>query len=1355
MKKTVIIGIIMTLAQIMCGLSANASTNYRFSHLTSVEGLPHQQINAIKQDNYGRLWIGTRNGLARYDGYEMKTYFSGENDSTSLSNSTVNVIFQDSKQRIWVATEGGVCRYRPETDDFKRYCFSAKLMSSICEMRDGKIVCAGVELYVYDEQHDTFTQIKRGDSEFIISIAVDNQNRLFVSTNKSIFYYDSSFTTVAQISPELFTDFLTGFDGIVPMIFDSKGLLWVGRDGKGVMSLNLTTGEKTVYDVPLIADGTVRVITEDKNHRIWLGTEGGVAVINPDGTIDILRQNYIDKTNLNDNAIYSILCDADNNMWIGTYFGGVNYLLHKNEMFRWIQPGYGSRNVSGKAVRQIIDITDGNLLIATEDGGINVYNTATGTVERWNGIPAAGINVHSLLKERNSPNLWVGTFRNGMFKYNTVTKQCIHYMAGTNHPIISDAIFDIRQQRNGRVWAATTQGLCYFDEATGSFHTVSHDILQHFFAYCLCIDSDDNVWVGMKSHGLFRIDARTGEIVGFSSDVLQDRYITAIYQDRTGKMWVGTNTHGLVYIEPLGMRVCGFSLDATLSRSTIGSIIEDGECNLWVTTSSGLYCINKSRTMVVRYTVDDGLPTNQFNYSSALLASDGRMYMGTINGLVSFDPAGMKSSHKPLTVRLKSLVVNDKVQTAATEDSPLTDELDKMGRITLSNDQARSFSIEYAAVSLGNSNSLYYQTRLLGYNSNWSESTQERKFVGSNLPAGTYTLQVRANSLNVGWENAPVKALEIVIRPPFYETIYAYMLYVALLALIIFYALRISNTRLKEKNEVRLANMEKDKIEEVNKIKLDFFTSVSHELKTPLSLVISPLKRIDRHREELSAEDAGMLDTAIKNSEKILELVDELVTFNKVETGSFKFYLQHGNPMEFVESLTHLFNSSAVEKNIDLSVYSENNGEEVWFSPSYVERIMNNLLSNALKFTSNGGKVTVAASIVSENEGATYLHLEIKDSGIGIVREELRNIFQPYYQTKRGHTKNHKGWGLGLSLVKKLAEIHKGRVMVESEVGKGSKFIVDLNVDENAFDPSLRISQDKTVVQLKQYEFSIPRLVKAKAANGVSPDDIKSKSSVLLVEDNTELLEFLSGIFSPDYNIFTAENGRAALECARKNPVDLVISDIMMPEMDGIELCRLLKQSIDTSHIPVILLTAKNDAKDIVEGYASGAEAYVQKPFDPQILELQVSNILKERTKLRERMVDAADTTKIEETPQLTDFDKEFINRINELIDRNMENEQFSVADITNYLGISRSLLHVKMKSLLNISTGDYVRKKRLAKACQLLREGFNVSETSYRTGFSEPNYFSKAFKKEFGVSPTEWLGKENDDTIPDAAPVK
>lgn len=1320
--------------------SVFADTNYRFSHITGNDGLPCQQINAIMQDNYGRIWIGTRNGLARYDGYEIQNYYYSKNQTNSLPSNTITSIFQDSKERIWIGCDMGICRYLPESDSFKFYALDGFLSSEIVETLDGRIICSGRQLLVYDEENDKFNTIPRTDTGYIISMAVDNQNRVFVATNKTIFYYDSQFKQTTQISPEYFSDFITGFDGIIPLKFDSNGLLWVGRNGKGLMKINLTTKQKTIYTPSQLSDGTVRSITEDHQHKMWIGTEKGVTIIHPNDSIEVLRQNFIDNTGLNDNAVYSIMCDNNNNIWIGTYFGGINLLLRKNERFQWIKPGYGPKNISGKAVREIEETINGTLWVATEDGGVNICNNITGDVQKFNRIPELGSNVHSLLYCKSKDEMWIGTFRNGLFQYGIKTGAYKRYMPSDHSGLSSDAIFSIAQQRNGTIWVGTTQGLRYYNDKNDKFNRINHNILDIDFVYCLLVDNADNVWVGTRNNGLFRIDAKTQEIIGWNKPTITDNYIICLYQDSYGKIWVGTDNGNLQYIDTEGLLIHNLSENIVLSGGSVCSIVEDNDKQLWITKSNGLYKLNKTRSTATLFTTEDGLPTNQFNYASTLIAKNGRMYIGSTNGLISFDPQKIDNDTTHFIVSLKNLVIDNVVQTTETENTPLTAELDKTEMITLTHDQARSFSIEYVAISPGNANSISYQTRLLGYNDKWGKVNKETVFVGSNLPAGKYTLQIRANIPDLGWENAPMKELVIVIKPPFYKSTYAYLIYLILIALAIYFVQRLINIRIQDKNEVRLANMENQKIQEINKIKLDFFTTVSHELKTPLSLIIGPLKELS-HDSSIKNESAEMLDTAIKNTQKMVGLIDELVTFNKVETGTFKFYLQQGNPLEFIEKIVHLFKDNAKQKDITLTSYCENNGEVVWFSPSYVERIINNLLTNALKFTNAGGSITVNSSIdENSSDGHTYLHIEVKDTGIGIAQEELTNIFSPYYQTKRGHTKNHRGWGLGLALVKKLSEIHKGNVSVESTIGKGSVFSVNLSIDERDFDPSNRINSDKSVVQLPQYEFSIPELANANATTDVIKSESETmKPTVLLVEDNTELLTFLTGIFSHNYNIITAENGEDGLKCATTNHVDLIISDVMMPIMDGLTFCKKIKTNIDTSHIPVILLTAKNDAKEIIEGYESGADAYIQKPFDPQILVLQVSNIIKDRSNLREKIIETPDSNEIEES-QLSSFDKKFINNISELIDNNMDNEDFSVTDITAALGISRSLLHVKMKSLLNISAGDFIRKKRMSHACSLLKEGYNVSETSYRCGFSEPNYFSKVFKKEFGVTPTEWL---------------
>ena len=1141
-----------------------------------------------------------------------------------------------------------------------------------------------------------------------------------------------------------FSDFITGSDGIIPLYFDKKEQLWIGRNGKGAMKINLQTGKSTIYPPSKLLDGTVRTITEDDRGRIWFGTEKGITILNSDGTSEILQQDFVDKNKLNDNAIYKILCDKDGNMWIGTYFGGINILLKNNEQFHWVEAGYGNTNLKGKAVRKIIEPQKDILWIATEDGGLNIYNTQNGEIKVFDKIKDLGHNIHELFFDEIKKEVWIGTFRNGLFRYNLSSGSWEQYLPNSQNGLSSDAIFSIVKQKNGTIWVGTTQGLRYYDPEKNTFLRINQHILDYDFIYSLIIDKDDNIWAGTRNNGLFRVESKTNEINGWSANgnnaQLKDNYITSLYQDSFHRIWIGTNNGGLQYIDPSDLIIKTLDRELSLSKTTICNTIEDELGRLWISTSQGLYQFNKERSSFICYTVEDGLPVNQFNFSSSIQAQNGHLYFGCVNGLISFEPKAIKVERKIFSVHLIHLNVNNKIVTSKDTHSPLTKALDDMTEITFSYDQSRSFSIDYAAISLGNTSTINYQVRLLGVDKNWREVGQERKFVGSNLPSGDYILQIRANNSNEGWEQAPIKEIKLSIDPPFYLSFWAFLIYLFILGLISYLVYRFFSIRLREKNAVRLAHLEKESLEEINRVKMDFFTSVSHELKTPLSLIMAPLKYIYQ-TEDLSSESTERLDVAIKNTDKMVGLIDELVTFNKVESGSFQFYIQKENPLSFIENIAFLFKESASEKSISLYIHCENNGEEVWFSPSYVEKITNNLLSNAIKFTPSGGNIFINAAITDNSDGYTYLRIEVKDTGIGIAKEEFENIFEKYYQTKRGHNINNKGWGIGLALIKRLATIHKGTISLESEMGEGACFIVNINVSESAFDSQNKMNIDKTLVSLNQYEFAVPHLDQVlqtpHLVNNNGAIGPTSDLSILLVEDNVDLLKFLSDTFAPKYNVYLAKNGVEALIIAQKYPIDLVISDVMMPEMDGNEMCLNLKNSISTSHIPVILLTAKNDVGDVIKGYESGAEAYVEKPFDPQILELQVKNIIQMKKVQREKIVNTFGDDV--ESEILSKYDKEFVKKVNELIEENMENDQFSIAYITQSLAVSRSLLHVKMKNLLDMSMGDYIRKKRLNKACELLNEGYNVSETAYKTGFSDPNYFSKSFKKEFGINPTDY----------------
>lgn len=531
----------------------------------------------------------------------------------------------------------------------------------------------------------------------------------------------------------------------------------------------------------------------------------------------------------------------------------------------------------------------------------------------------------------------------------------------------------------------------------------------------------------------------------------------------------------------------------------------------------------------------------------------------------------------------------------------------------------------------------------------------------------------------------------------------------------------------------------REKKDELNREKLEFFTNISHELKTPLSLILAPLKQLSSN-ESLSDESRRRLTIAIANTSKMVDLINELVTFNRVESGNFRLFLQKGNPLSMIETISGYFRGPAYDKDITLNVMTRDNGEEVWFSAMYLECILGNLLSNAVKYTQTGGRIDLRASIVESEKNSVYLQLEVRDNGIGIESEEIDNIFKKYYQARPGYDTSRSGWGIGLATVKRLVEMHKGSITVESKVGEGSLFTVCLDVTPGAFDKSCYIISENSYSLSGRPEYISNTLAVYSQSDQVC-QKTDNKTSILIVEDNPQLLNYLSDEFAKKYNVYTATNGVEALKVTAEYTIDIVVSDVMMPEMNGIELCDRLKNDLSTSHIPVILLTAKNDEESTLAGFKSGAEAYVPKPFDPQLLGLRVRNILRVRkayinSQMKDSTVDDID----EDIPSFNEFDNGFIARINQIVDRNIDNSEFSVSDITRELGVSRSLLHIKMKTFFNLSVTDYIKQRRMTLACSLLAQGNNVSETAYKTGFSDPNYFSKVFKKTFGKSPSDYI---------------
>lgn len=1329
-------------------MASCAQETYFFTHLKSDNGLPHQQVMSMAFDHDGLLWVGTRNGLAKYDGYSFVTYYNNRNDKESIPHNFIRVIFVDSDNNVWIGSDVGISRYRRDTDDFENHPVEGEHIAKIVETKDGAIVCSGTKIFRRGPGEKEFRHVPRQSEGYVAGMAVSPDNRIYVATDRSIAWYSSRLDSETILDASLYSGFLSGFDAIVPLFFDSRGNLWIGRDGKGVMCLNVRNGKNVIYDETRLSDGTVRTIAEDSSGLIFLGTEKGITTINPDtGVVSKVSQQFGNSRTLSDNAIYCITPDAYDNIWVGTYFGGINLVLRNALKFHWVAPGYDGHTLSGKAVRRIIEPEKGTLWLATEDGGINILDLADRSISRFNKIPEIGTNVHELYYDDHTGDMWIGTFRNGLFRYNLRSGAYRHYTA-FNSGLKSNAIFAIaRQNGNDRkLWIATTLGLMLYEPDTDTLMPVNHPVLDTDFVYCLHADKAGNLWAGTVNRGLFRIDGKSHEIKGWGKqpsgkEGLKDNYITAIFEDKKGRIFLGTNNDGIQIIDGKSFNVIPFS-GKTPDWGTVCSIMEDGNGKIWITTSGGIFKVNPGDLSYVRFTTSDGLPENQFNFSSTMQASDGNLYCGTVNGLVSFNPGIAKRPDSDSPVHLWSLTLNNNPVSPRTKDSPLSSALDAVSTLELNYGDSRVFSIDYGIVDPVGADNARYQIFIEGLDKEWRDVGAQRRFTAMELPYGSYVFKVRALTSGDDWDSAPVRELDLKIAPPVYLSSTAWVIYVLLGISFCYFVYRLVTWRMREKQQKRLSQIEREQKDELNREKMEFFTNISHELKTPLSLILAPLKHLSSE-ENMSEASHERLATAIANTSKMIDLINELVTFNRVESGNFQLFLQKGNPLDLIETWSGYFRGPASEKNISINVLTQNNGEEVWYSTTYLERIISNLLSNAIKYTGENGCIDVRASIVEGEDGDVYLQLEVKDNGIGIAPEEINNIFKKYYQTKRGYNASHTGWGIGLATVKKLIEIHKGSISVASTIGEGSAFMARINVTQTAFDKSCCIAAGSPASVKYQPTFITNTLAVYSQEKGSECDDKNEKSvSILLVEDNPQLLRFLADEFTKDYNVYTATNGEEALKVTEEYPIDIVVSDVMMPVMDGIELCDRLKNNLATSHIPVILLTAKNDEESTIAGFRSGAEAYISKPFDPQLLALRVKNILRARRVYINSKIDdtSAEEETVEELPPLNKFDNEFIERINSLINENMDNSDFSIADITRALGISRSLLHIKMKTFFNASMTDYIKQCRMAKACELLRKGFNVSETAYATGFSDPNYFTKVFKKTYSMPPTEYL---------------
>jgi len=1361
-----------------------------FQHITSEDGLSENVVNTIFQDDVGFMWFGTNDGLNKYDGYEFSVYTPEPNGNQKISSNLIYAITSDNLGNLWVGTTGaGLNKFDPRTEKFSSFKHDPRdpksipndqIVSLYTDSRGWIWMATRTGITVFDPELDSPVFENFGSPLVSGNLAVslfreDKKGNVYIATNSGILkVVDVDLIQDIHFEPLSFpisTGVIRGmaFDHYDNLIFTSTaGIIYVNDMNNYSQIVNLGSFNQ------------VNDVVVDKNNEIWVGSYEGIIHFERSSRtqspyLDQVYEHSIEnKNSLNKNLVISLFQDSNGVIWAGINGGGVNKFDPDRKPFRHVSKLKKSDGGNEK-IRAVLEDSYGGLWIGTEGDGLFYRASKEKEFRRIN----SASSTFSLAEVTKDQRRWIYVGAEG-----TPTLQKIEITGNvvTEPEELWDSnasVFAILQDDRGQLWIGTyNNGLSrfsinkdyeIFDEKTfrhdiNDENSLSNDIIRK-----LVQDNKGNIWIG-TGEGLSMIPSdqvladqiqfRTFKNEPDNENSISYNYILDIIESKTAEIWVGTFGGGLnkvVRRQDDTYVFESFDQENGLPNGTVKSILEDQKGHVWVSTNKGLSVLNPRSESFKNYSTKDGLQSNEFLEVAAARLKNGDFLFGGVNGYNVFDPQEIHTSTlAPEIVFTELKVLNKKVLPGEeTNGRVITESAIGYGEeLELKYDE-NYFSLSFAALDYTSSDQIMYSYILEGFDEKWTEtSSKNRHATYTNLPAGSYVLKVRSTNSDGVWNNDSLD-LKISIKPPFWLTWYAYVFY-ALAAFVLLWFLRqYELIGIKEKHRLMVDDLERQKRDEIQDLKLNFFTNISHELRTPLTLIIAPLENLMKSGKSMSFESVSQQYHLIfKNAKYLLRLVDQLLDFRKLDQGKLDLEVRLGDIVRFVKEATEPFQFLASKQEIDFKITSEAAKAYFLFDPEVVEKVLYNLLSNAFKFTPNGGFINVHISEVemaiasSKNEGLShYMKIEIRDSGIGISSKLVKRIFERFYKVE-GDKFTKDGAGIGLSFTKSLVNRHYGEIEVESKKGEGSVFIVKLPMKKSTYRKSEIVSGKIRAAQFTtdplEY-FSPERPAVLPVINEGTTSEVAEQRGLpllLFVDDNSDIRKFIRSGFEDDFRIIDAENGVKGLELAKSSKPDIIISDIMMPEMDGIELCNLLKEDVETSHIPIVLLTAKTNIESEIEGLETGADSYVKKPFKLEVLRQQIVNIHKQREKLKSRFRQQIILEPSEIT--VTSADEEFLKRAMGLIEDHMSDAEFNVEALVKEMFISRSKLYLKIKALTGQSTSEFIRTIRLKRAVQLLEKSdYTIKEIMFMTGFNTASYFSKCFKKQYGIVPSEYMNSK------------
>lgn len=1400
----------------------------RFTALTTRDGLSQSSVNCIFRDSYGFMWFGTQDGLDRYDGYSFTVYRHDPANPHSICDNQIKCIIEDEYHRLWIGTlGGGLCIYDRNQDAFLPLeavgihpgFHIDPAIQSLLKARDGSIWVGTYRgLLHIDKDRNSIREFQPDparpsalSSATIQAIFQDHAGRIWIGTNNGLNLYRPADDGFSHWVPDQHLTAITE---------DRRGDIYLATDGTGLDIFDPKTNKFQAYkptaepiakptgkptakptskptpdptakptatptanpaadaNPTAISSPNVRTLCPSPDGGIWVGTEQGLDHFDPASkTFTHHQHTLIGEGSLTNNTVLSLLEDSTGILWVGTAQGGVNKFDRNLFYFDVYRSTADPASLSGDQVTSFAEDPAGNIWVGTDGSGLNCWQAASGRFVRYYpGTPnsIAGPAILSLRTLKDKHTLCIGTYGNGLDRLDLTTGRFTHLKAGPGPRHLSDpSIYALLEDRNGNLWMGTNGGGVDVLHRDGTIekHTFTgrKDSVSNNYIRCLLETRDGDIWIGTYSGGISVYDPAAARFTTYDNVVnhLSNQVVFSLCQDSKGRIWAGTMGGGLDLFDPATKQFHTYNESSGLSNNIVNSIVEDKKGYLWLSTNKGISRFNPGTGEFRNYGIHNGLQNLEFIIGSGFQDSKDRIFFGGISGFNVFDPLQETVNRVAPQPRLTDLYLFNKPVEPGRPGSPLKGDINEAREIVLTHDQY-DFSIGFTATDYTIPADNKYAYTLQGFDKGWNFAGAVRRATYTNLSPGHYHFHLKAANNDGVWSQKDT-VLDITVLPPFWKTWWAYSLYVIAILAILYIIYRDITERERLRGRIRLEHMTAEKNRELNEMKLHFFTNVSHELRTPLSLITDPLRKLIKG--EVSPEDTRRYGQLMyDNATRLTRLIDQMLDWRKLETGHLRLDLHNVAIVTLTQHIAGLFTLHAKERNLQYSVGAPDGEMQARIDTDKFEKIVFNLISNAFKYTPDGGSIsiTIRRGVIADQPAA---ELHVRDTGIGIAPELKDKVFDLFYQVQGSRRYESASTGIGLALARQLAELHGGTLKVESREGAGSDFILSLPLAPDQQAPS---SDPPKASQVRQPSLPVakppanakppadaeppanaeppagteppagaePPQADANTGTGLETDAAEGADQplILVVEDNAQLREYIRGELGPAYRTEMAADGAAGLEKALQLIPDLIISDVMMPNLSGLELCHAVKTDQRTSHIPVILLTARQSDAHQVEGYSAGADVYIPKPFNMEIVTACVNSLLESRRRMRELYRQNVIPNTDQPSPQLNLLDRQFLEKTAALVDQHLADPLFDVEVLANNLKVSRRQLYRKLNALIGETPHDYITGRRLTTAAQLLLTGeLTIAEVAYKTGFTDAANFSRSFTRRYGQSPSKY----------------